>query len=104
MFALGMKSFVLIHGYFPSVSSLSANGYCYCTVTSLRVALRCLACLLQERICEESTSFELSSVDLAGAMRELNDLSEKVVDMARQDDAKVDMSDSQAVVGEMHNT
>ena len=51
----------------------------------------------QEKICEDSTSFDLRSADLAAAIRELTMMSEKVMNMASDDDQKFDMGDSQVI-------
>jgi hypothetical protein len=41
--------------------------------------------IFQEKICEDSSSFDLTSSDLATAMEELSRLSEKIYEMTKHD-------------------
>lgn len=56
--------------------------------------------IFQEKICEDSSSFDLSPADLATAIEELNRLGEKLFEMAKNEEtALVEMTDSSAMPG-----
>ena len=56
--------------------------------------------VFQEKICEDSSSFDLSPADLATAIEELNRLGEKLFEMAKNEETSlVEMTDSSAMPG-----
>lgn len=56
--------------------------------------------VFQEKICEDSSSFDLSPADLATAIEELNRLGEKLFEMAKSEETSlVEMTDSSAMPG-----
>ena len=55
--------------------------------------------LFQEKICEESSSFDLSSADIASAIRDLSDLGDKIAEYVRMEEHGAgDMSQSEAAM------
>lgn len=60
--------------------------------------------VFQEKICEDSSSFDLSPADLATAIEELNRLGEKLFEMAKNEETSlVEMTDSSAMPGTVVN-
>lgn len=58
--------------------------------------------IFQEKICEESSSFDLTSSDLATAMEELSRLSENIYEMTKHDEQSlVEMTDSSSMPGKI---
>lgn len=54
----------------------------------------------QEKICEDSSSFDLTSTDLATAIEELAKLSEKIYELTKHEDQSlVEMTDSSTMPG-----
>jgi argininosuccinate lyase len=54
---------------------------------------------LQEKICEDSSSFDLTSADLATVMEELSRLAEKLYELAKNEDTLVEMTGSSSMPG-----
>ena len=53
----------------------------------------------QEKICEDSASFDLSSADIASAMRELSELSDKVLEWVKEEEMGAsNLNDSQMAI------
>lgn len=62
-----------------------------------------LSLILQEKICEDSSSFDLTSADLATVLEELSRLADKLYELAKNEETLVEMTDSGVMPGKAIN-